>query len=176
MTEPFIGEIQVFGFNFVPTGWAQCNGALLPINSNTALFALIGVTYGGNGTTTFALPDFTDRAGCNRGQGPGLTPRVMGEAFGEAAVGLNNAQMPNHQHALTAYAQNDQTNRTAGPGAGSALTNPSSSSPFVTSTPNAAFSPSLIGTSGGGQPHENRQPYLQTNFCIALQGIFPSFD
>ena len=176
MTEPFVGEIQVFGFNFPPKGWAQCNGALLPISQNTALFALIGTLYGGDGKTTFALPNLVGRAACNQGQGPGLTNRTMGETFGEATVALTVNQMPSHQHALTLYGQPDQSRRTSGPAPGSALTNPSNGSTFVGTTPSTTFSPNLIGPAGGGQPHQNQQPYLATNICIALQGVFPSFD
>lgn len=176
MTQPFVGEIQVFGFNFAPKGWAQCNGALLPIQQNTALFALLGTTYGGNGTTTFGLPNLTGRAACNQGQGPGLTRRHMGETFGEAAVSLSAQQMPSHQHALTLYAQNDQTHRTHGPANGSALSNPGTGSTFVNSAPTTGFATDLIGMAGAGQAHQNQQPYLATNICIALEGIFPSFD
>ncbi|MDQ3511497.1 MAG: tail fiber protein [Pseudomonadota bacterium] len=176
MTQPFVGEIQVFGFNFAPRGWAQCNGALLSIAQNTALFALLGTTYGGNGTTTFALPNLMGRAACNQGQGPGLTARSMGETFGEAAVSLVAQQMPSHQHGLTLYAQSDQTRRTHEPANGSALSNPGAGKTFVDSAPTTSFAANLIGVAGAGQPHQNQQPYLATNICIALQGIFPSFD
>lgn len=176
MTQPFVGEIQVFGFNFAPRGWAQCNGALLSIPQNTALFALLGTTYGGNGTTTFALPNLIGRAACNQGQGPGLTRRTMGETFGQTAVSLTAQQMPSHQHGLTVYAQNDQTRRSHEPATGSALSNPGTGSTFVNSAPTTSFAPTLIGPAGGGQSHENQQPFLAINICIALQGIFPSFD
>ncbi|MBA3487531.1 MAG: phage tail protein [Lysobacter sp.] len=176
MTQPFVGEIQVFGFNFAPRGWAQCNGALLSIQQNTALFALLGTTYGGNGTTTFALPNLIGRAACNQGQGPGLTVRRMGETFGEAAVSLTAQQMPLHQHGLTLYAQHVQTRRTDEPANGSALSNPGTGSTFVNSAPTTSFATNLIGVAGAGQPHRNQQPYLAINICIALQGIFPSFD
>lgn len=176
MTEPFVGDIQVFGFNFAPRGWAQCNGALLSISQNTALFALLGTTYGGNGTTTFALPNLMGRAACTQGQGPGLTHRRIGETFGEAAVSLTAQQMPSHQHGLTVYAQNDQTHRTHSPANGSALSNPGAGSTFVNSAPSTSFAGNLVGQTGGGQPHQNQQPYLGTNICIALQGIFPQFS
>lgn len=176
MTEPFVGEIQAFGFNFAPRGWAQCNGALLSISQNTALFSLIGTTYGGNGTTTFALPNLMGRAACHRGQGPGLSDRGQGNAFGASSVTLSAAEMPPHQHALTLYAQPDQTVRSGEPAAGSAVSNPGTGSPFVASTPTTTFAPSLMGPTGGNQPHPNEQPYLGANFCIALQGVYPSFD
>lgn len=174
MTEPFIGEIQIFGFNFAPRGWAQCNGALLSISQNTALFALLGTTYGGNGTTTFALPNLMGRAACTQGRGPGLTPRRIGEAFGEEAASLTAQQMASHQHGLTMYALS--TKRTSSPASGSGLSNPGTGTTFVNSAPTISFASDIIGQTGEYQPHENEQPYLATNICIALQGIFPSFS
>ncbi|MDQ3287837.1 MAG: tail fiber protein [Pseudomonadota bacterium] len=176
MTEPFVGEIQAFGFDFAPKGWAQCNGALLSISQNTALFSLLGTTYGGNGTTTFALPNLVGRTACNRGHGPVLSERPQGSAFGASAVTLTAAEMPQHQHALTLYAQPDQNLRSGEPATGSAVSNPGSGSPFIASTPTTTFAPNLIGPSGGSQAHPNEQPYLGINFCIALQGIYPSFS
>lgn len=176
MTEPFVGEIQAFGFNFAPRGWAQCNGALLSISQNTALFSLLGTTYGGNGTTTFALPNLMGRAACNQGQGPGLSHRGQGNTFGASAVTLTPAQMPAHQHALTLQSQRDTTLRAGAPAAGSAVSNPTGGSPFVTTGPTTTFAPNLIGPAGDGQAHPNEQPYLGVNFCIALQGIYPSFS
>lgn len=174
MTEPFIGEIQLFGFNFAPRNWAQCNGAILSIQQNTALFSLLGTQYGGNGTTNFALPNLASRVACNQGQAPGLTARFIGETFGEQSVSLTLNQMPAHQHDLTLYSQPDTTKRASSPAAGNAVSNPAASSPFVATGPLAPFAPNL-GPTGGGQPHENQQPYLAVNFCIALQGIYPSF-
>ncbi|MEG3791932.1 tail fiber protein [Lysobacter sp. CCNWLW3] len=176
MTEPFIGEIQLFGFNFAPRGWASCNGATLAIQQNTALFSLLGTQYGGNGQTTFQLPNFANRAGCSQGPGPGLTPRDMGEVFGSNSVTLTQSTMPTHSHSLTLYNQSDASKRTNTPAAGNYLGVPTASNPFVANpTANAQFAPNMCGPTGGGQPHENRQPYLASNFCIALQGIFPSF-
>lgn len=176
MTEPYIGQIQLYGFNFPPRGWAFCNGATLPIQQNTALFSLLGTQYGGNGTTTFMLPNFSNRAACNQGQAPGLTPRTIGEAFGDASVSLTWQEMPAHNHGLNLYNQSDASKRAGAPTAGVALSVPTASVPFATGAqPNAQFSPSACGPAGGGQPHENRQPYLALNFCIALQGVFPSF-
>ena len=176
MTEPYIGEIQLFGFNFAPRNWAVCNGALLAIQQNTALFSLLGTQYGGNGTTTFALPNLAARGACNQGQAPGLTPRVIGETFGEQSVTLTTADMPSHQHGLTLYAQPDPSKRGSSPVSGNAVASPATSTPFVASGTAAAFSPNLISPTGGGQPHENQQPYLAVNFCVALQGVFPSFN
>ena len=176
MTEPFIGEIQIFGFNFAPRNWAQCAGQIMPIQQNTALFSLLGTQYGGNGTTTFALPNFQGNAACNKGQGPGLTPRDQGELFGEPSVTLTSNEMPFHQHDLTIYAQNDQAKRSESPVAGAGLVSPANSQAYApgNSAP-VQFAPNLVGVAGGGQPHQNQQPYLAMNFCIALNGVFPSF-
>lgn len=176
MTEPFVGEIQLFGFNFPPRQWAFCNGALLSIQQNTALFSLLGTYYGGNGQTTFQLPNFTGRAGCNQGAGAGLTPRTIGETFGENSVTLNQGEMPMHAHPFTVYNQNDPSKRAGSPSPGNSLAVPGLSTPYTTSgQPNVQFAPGMCGVSGGSQAHENRQPYLAANFCIALSGVFPSF-
>ncbi|NTF44596.1 microcystin-dependent protein [Rhizobium sp. AC27/96] len=176
MTQPFLGEIQLFGFNFPPYRWAFCNGATLPIQQNTALFSLLGIQYGGNGTSTFQLPNFTNRAGCNQGRGPGLTPRTAGENFGSNNITLTQAEMPAHMHSLTVFNQGDTAKRAAAPSTGAGLSLPNSSTPFLPSAqPNAQFAPNVIGIGGGSQPHENRQPYLAVNFSIALAGVFPSF-
>ncbi|GCA50147.1 microcystin-dependent protein [Mesorhizobium plurifarium] len=176
MTTPFIGEIQLFGFNFAPRGWAFCNGALLPIQQNSALFSLLGTEYGGDGHTTFQLPNFAARAACSQGTGIGLTPRVAGDTFGEAAVTLTLTQMPSHTHAFTVYNQNDPSKRAASPSTGNSLASPTSSSPFASGAePDAQFAPAMIGPAGGSQAHENQQPYLAVNFSIALAGEYPSF-
>ncbi len=178
MTEPFIGEIQIFGFNFNPRGWAFCNGATLPIQQNTALFALLGTTYGGNGQTTFQLPNFADRAGCQQGQGPGLTHRSLGEAFGTNTVTLTSTQIPVHNHGINAFSQSDVSKKSGSPSNGSALSSMGSGAakPFIAAPLNTTFAPDMIQPSAaGGQPHQNQQPYLAVNFCIALQGVFPSF-
>lgn len=179
MTTPYIGEIQIFGFNFNPRGWAFCNGATLPISQNTALFALIGTTYGGNGQTTFQLPNFAGRAACQQGQGPGLSPRTIGQAFGTSTVTLTSNQIPAHSHTAVAYSQRDPTKRSGAPsinGGLSFLSARTTAKSFVGSPVNATLAPAMMSPSqGGGLPHENRQPYLGVNFCIALQGVFPSF-
>jgi microcystin-dependent protein len=179
MTQPFIGEIQLYGFNFNPRGWAFCNGATLPISQNTALFSLIGTIYGGNGQTTFQLPNFAGRAANQQGQGPGLSPRSLGQTFGVNTVTLTANQIPAHSHNMVIYAQNNAASRASSPSAGNALSVASSSSATAfrpAGALNTAFAPSMIQPNvGGGQPHQNQQPYLGINFCIALQGIYPSF-
>ena len=176
MTEPFVGEIQLFGFNFNPRGWAFCNGALLPISQNTALFSLLGVQYGGNGMTTFALPNLTGRAACGIGQGPGLTPHSAGEAFGSSSVTLTGAEIPAHGHGGVAYSQTAPGTGSGTPVNGGGLSFLASSTAarsFASPPGNTTMAPSMIQPAGGSQPHENRQPYLAVNFCIALEGIFP---
>jgi microcystin-dependent protein len=174
MTQPYIGEIQLFGFNFNPRGWAFANGATLAIAQNTALFSLIGTIYGGNGQTTFQLPNFAGRAGCEQGNGPGLSPRTLGETFGVNTVTLTNNQIPQHNHGVNAYVPSTASTAVAN----GALSQPgiSANRPFSAGSPNTTFAPNMISPSqGGGFPHENQQPYLGVNFCIALQGIYPSF-
>ena len=178
MTEPFIGEIQLFGFNFNPRGWALCNGTTVPISQNTALFSLLGTIYGGNGQTTFQLPNFAGRASCQQGTGPTTSTRTLGETFGVNSVTLDANQIPQHNHGITAFAQSDGNKKSGSPSNNSALSSLGSGTakPFITAPLNTQFAPNMIQPSaGGGQPHQNQQPYLGVNFCIALQGIFPSF-
>lgn len=174
MTQPYIGEIQLFGFNFNPRGWAFANGATLPISQNTALFSLIGTIYGGNGTTTFQLPNFAGRAGCQLGNGPGLSPRSLGETFGVNTVTLTSNQIPQHNHGINAFAPANATVPVANGGLSQPIA--AANKTFLSSAPNTTFAPNMISPSqGGGQPHQNQQPYLGVNFCIALQGVYPSF-
>ncbi len=177
MTTPFVGEIQIFGFNFAPVGWAQCNGALLPIAQNTALFSLLGTNYGGDGRTTFQLPNFAGRAACSQGQGAGLTQRAIGEPFGTEQVTLISGQIPMHTHGLNIYHQPNTALQADVPANGYGLTGPAATEPFVPNnpTPNTTLAGAVIGVTGGNLPHENRQPLLPLNFCIALQGAFPAF-
>lgn len=177
MSDAFVGEIQIFGFAYAPFQWASCNGALLPIRQNAALFSLIGTSYGGDGKITFALPNLAGRAACSMGQGPGLSPRDLGQAFGANAVSLDAGSMPAHAHAFTIYNQPDVSKKTAVPATGSAVTSPGGGAAFIAgASPDATFNAAMIGPAGGGQPHENRQPFLALNFCIALQGEYPSFS
>ncbi len=172
MAEPFIGQIIQAGFNFAPRGYATCDGQLLSIAQNTALFSLLGTTFGGDGRVTFGLPDLRGRVPIHQGQGPGLTNRTMGEASGSETVTLISSQMPMHNHLFAA------TNVSG------ALPTPNGNFLGATSDSNVVFyrptsdgstlNPQSIGLAGGNQPHNNMQPYLVINFCIALQGIFPS--
>ena len=178
MTEPYIGEIQMFGFNFNPRGWAFCNGTTLPISQNTALFALLGTSYGGNGQTTFQLPNFAGRAGCSQGQGPAISGRALGQTFGNSTVTLSSAEAPQHTHGFSTFSQSDATRRSSTPsnGAGLSLLTAGVPKPYAAGPINTQFAPGMIAPNqAGDQPHENQQPYLGINFCMALQGIFPSF-
>ena|SRR5690349_16092940 len=169
MSEPFLAEIRVFTGNFAPKGWALCNGQLLPISQNTALFSLLGTNFGGDGKQNFALPDLRDRSPMHAGAAPGLTARALGEKGGEESVTLTLNQTPDHGHRL---------HPTTGAATSMATENAFLAAVTTTNiygppgTP-LAMSPSAIGQTGG-QPHDNRQPYLTLNFIIALQGIFPS--
>lgn len=169
MSDPFLAEIRMFGFNFAPQGWASCDGQLLPISQNNALFALLGTTYGGDGRTTFALPNLQERLPLGTGQGPGLTDRQLGETGGVAAVSLSVQEMPAHQHALAG------TSSPSGNSPAGALLSPTASGALAYRTPGAttAMAGGAIAVAGGGQPHENRPPMLSLTFCIAMQGIFP---
>ena len=169
MAEPFIGQIILVGFNFAPRGWALCNGQLLSIASNTALFSLLGTTFGGNGTTNFALPDLRGRVPIHFGMGPGLSNYTMGEAAGTESVTLISTQIPAHNHSLVA---SSATPTTADP-TGAQLP-VGSSRVYATAAAGAAMAPGSIGLTGGSQPHPNMQPYLTMNYVIATEGIFPS--
>lgn len=169
MSQPFLAEIRIVGFNFAPRGWAFCQGQILPISQNTALFSLVGTTYGGNGQTSFGLPNLQDRMPMHPGNGPSLTPRDLGEQVGNAAVTLTTAQMPAHNHSVTA---NGALANQANP-ANNVLARGRNT--FSTTLGSAvALAPSSVSAQGGGQGHNNRSPYLSMNFIIALQGIFPS--
>ena len=171
----FIGEIQIFGFNFAPLNWASCTGQLMAISQNTALFSLLGTTYGGDGKTTYALPDLKGQAACALGQGAGLSTYVLGETFGSASVALTSQEIPSHTHTANLFVQTTAANRFAAPTPNSYPVAPNNSTPFAQSqSANGTFSPKFVGPSvGGGQAHPNQQPYLVLNFSIALQGIFP---
>jgi microcystin-dependent protein len=175
MSEPFLGEIRMFGGNFAPRGWAFCNGQLLSISQNTALFSLLGTTFGGNGQTTFALPDLRGRAPMHWGQGTGLTPRTLGEASGTESVTLISTQMPAHTHALNASGAQGDAPTPSGT-VNAVLLDTSTQQPLnlYGNAPNTTMSPTAIGMAGGSQPHNNMQPYLCVSMIIALEGIFPS--
>jgi microcystin-dependent protein len=163
MSEPFLGEIKIISWNFPPKGWAFCNGQLLPINQNQALFSILGTTYGGDGMRTFGLPNLQGRTPMHVGNGI-----VLGEMGGETSHTLNISEIPAHTH-LPAGRNADPT---ASGGTGN-LWARNNASPYA-STPNTAMNPQSITIVGGNQPHENMSPYLVLNFVIALQGIFPS--
>lgn len=172
MASPFVAEIRMFGCNFPPKGNAFCNGQILAIAQNTALFSLLGTTYGGNGTTNFGLPNLQGRTVMHPGSGPGLSPRVLGEAGGSATVTLLANQSPAHSHgvivAAAADASADRTNAT-----GNVLAKPADSS-YASSGAATLMNAAAVTPVGQGLAHNNLQPYLAINFCIALQGIFPS--
>jgi len=175
MADPFVAEIRIFGFNFAPQGWAQCDGQILAISQNTALFSLLGTTYGGNGQSTFALPDLQGNAAMQHGQGPGLSLRDLGEIGGEQSVTLIISEMPAHTHTPTnakpAGGLPDPTGNMWGTSsAGKVAAN--FYAPAVGTAVN--MNPLAFGLNGGGLPHNNLMPYLVLNFCIALQGVFPS--
>ncbi|MGO4701980.1 phage tail protein [Dyella sp. 2RAB6] len=174
MSDPFTGEIQIYAFNFAPYNWAACSGQLMPIQQNTALFSLLGTTFGGNGTSNYQLPNYIGNIACGQGSGPGLTPRVMGETFGSDSVTLLSNEMPSHTHGARIYNQTDPSKRQGTPAANYALTVPDTVTPFTTTnTVNSTFPIGTIGVAGGGVAHENQQPYLTLNFCICLSGVFP---
>ena len=175
MSDQFVGEIRIVGFNFAPTGWAFCNGQLLPISQNTALFSLLGTTYGGDGRTTFALPNLQGAAPLQAGQGPGLSNYDLGQIGGEPEVTLTAAQLPLHNHSVSARAGGGDVNN---PAAGTVW-----ATAHLGKTPIKMYS-SAMGTgssmnalafaaAGGNQPHNNMPPFLTLSFVIALQGIFP---
>jgi microcystin-dependent protein len=169
MSEPFLGQISIVGFNFAPRGWAQCNGQLIPIPQNTALFALLGTTYGGNGQTNYALPDLRGRAPMSFGNGVGLTPRSLGEATGAESVTLLPGEMPTHTHVVSA--QSSRADRGNALGAQLAAT---ADATYSAAPPSSTLAAGSVTAAGGGFAHNNMQPFLTLNFIIALEGIFPA--
>jgi microcystin-dependent protein len=175
--EPFIGEIKMVGFNFNPRGYQMCNGQIISIAQNTALFSLLGTQFGGNGQTTFGLPDLRSRVPIHQGQGPGLSPYVIGEMSGAENVTLGIVHMPTHTHTATVGCQSPFTGRalSADP-AGNFLTVNDAVQDYAGGAANAQMNPGMvsIGVAGGSQPHSNLQPFTCVNFIIAVEGIFPS--
>jgi microcystin-dependent protein len=172
MADPFVAEIRIFAGNFAPKGWAFCNGQLLPLSQNTALFSLLGTTYGGDGKSTFALPDLQGRAPMHPGQGPGLSNRSLGEEVGTDTVTILEAEMPSHNHTMRADGS------TGGPlGGGANASSPVNNYLGATVKYQSSTSPQVqmapLASAGGSLPHNNLQPFLTLNFIIALQGVFP---
>ena len=173
MADPFVAEIRIFAFNFAPKGWAFCDGQLLPISQNTALFSLLLTTYGGDGKSTFALPNMQGNAPMHPGQGPGLSLHDLGEMSGSDTVTLLQTEIPLHTHAMRAH-NGDQADHQI-PGPTTSLAQSANGSAFQTTT-NANLAQlafQALSPAGGDQPHNNLMPYLTLNFCIALQGVFP---
>ena len=175
--DPFIGQIKIFGGNFAPRGYAFCDGQLLPISQNTALFSILGVTYGGDGRTTFALPDLRARAPVHPGQGPGLSAYRLGQQGGAATETLTEAELPAHTHPWDGLADtstqaspaNNSLANLPGPGRGGGVSNL-----YGPAANLVAMSPDSMDPTGGAQPHNNEQPYLALNYVIALTGVFPT--
>jgi microcystin-dependent protein len=172
MADPFVAEIRIFPFNFAPTGWAFCDGQLLSISQNTALFSLLGTTYGGNGQSTFGLPDLQGSAPMHPGQGPGLSLHDLGEIGGSETVSLLVTEIPAHTHTMKANSgdgtqPSPASNVSSGPGADRDLFW------YKNGPPNATMRADASGITGTSQPHNNMMPYLTLNFCIALQGVYP---
>lgn len=168
--DPYLGEIRIVGFNFAPKGWATCEGQLIPISQNTPLFALLGTMYGGDGKSTFALPDFAGRGPMHWGQGPGLTSRIQGEPGGTESVTLLGSEMPAHTHQLRAATQDPGDAHHVSSSASFA---PSTGGAVYHDTADTEMSEQALTPQGGSLPHQNMQPYLAMKFIIALQGIFP---
>jgi microcystin-dependent protein len=178
MSTPFMGQIEIFSFNFAPKGWAQCNGQLLPINQNQALFSLLGTMYGGNGQTTFALPDLRGRTPISFGN------NIIGTAAGTEFVTLNTQTLATHNHAMNADGTTPNANQSSPGASGSSVfgnangtitpTGSFTVTVYNPGAPNSALNPAVISNTGGNQAHENRMPFTVLNFCISLQGIFPS--
>ena len=171
MSSPFVAEVRIYPFNFAPRGWAFCDGQLLPISQNTALFSLLGTTYGGDGKSNFALPNLQGCAPMHPGQGPGLSLHDLGETGGSDTVSLLESEIPVHSHAVnaSALAATSQT-----PGANVILARSRGFAAYSATTTNLVpLSDQAIAPTGGDQPHNNLMPYLTLNFCIAMQGIYP---
>ena len=167
MSDQFVAEIRIFPFNFPPTGWAFCEGQLMPISQNTALFSLLGTTYGGDGKSTFALPDMQGNAPMQPGQGQGLSLRDLGEMSGVESITLLVSEMPFHTHAASGSDEDDNSTIPVGHAYGKL------SVAYKDAGALGQLAPQSLAIAGGGLPHNNMQPYLTLNFCIALQGIFP---
>jgi microcystin-dependent protein len=174
MAEPFVAEIRITGFNFAPTGWATCNGQIMPLAMNTALFSLLGTMYGGDGKSTFALPDLQGRAPMHWGQGPGLSDHWVGDMPGEPSVTLISSEMPAHSHTVRATTSAGKKASPAGATWGEATAAPGQQLYHNSSGATEALPWTAFATAGSTLPHNNMQPYLTLNFIIALQGVYPA--
>ena len=172
MSDPFVAEIRIFGLNFAPRGWAFCSGQLMPLSQNTALFSLVGTFYGGNGKTTFALPDLQGSAPMHPGQGPGLSLHDLGEQGGVETVTLIESEIPAHFHALNANTDNANV-QIPNPSRSLARSVNANAYKAPSGQPVVDLAPNAVSPGGGDAPHTNMQPYLALNFCIALEGIYP---
>jgi microcystin-dependent protein len=170
MADPFVAEIRIFPFNFAPKGWAWCDGQLMPLSQNTALFSLLGTTYGGDGKSNFALPDLQGRAPMHPGQGPGLSLHDLGETGGSETVTLLESEIPAHSHTLRADVLDIGDTNAVSANASLAL---SSGGTLYQNASNVNMSDNALTPAGGDQPHNNMMPYLTFYFCIALQGVYP---
>ena len=170
MADPFVAEIRIFPFNFAPTGWAFCDGQLMPISQNTALFSLLGTTYGGDGKSTFALPDLAGNVPMHPGQGPGLSLHDLGEESGSETVTLLESEIPTHFHTLQA---NLLSADLTAPSPARVMARSSGGEAYHAATSLVPMAPQSLAPAGGDFPHNNLMPYLTLNFCIALQGVFP---
>jgi len=170
VADPFVAEIRIFPFSYPPKGWAWCDGQLMPLSQNTALFSLLGTTYGGDGKSNFALPDLQGRAPMHPGRGPGLSLHDLGETGGSETVSLLQSEMPSHSHSVGA--QTVPLGGSATP-AGNTWSRPASGNLYGSGLPNASMSANALAPAGGDQPHNNMMPYLTFYFCIALQGVYP---
>ena len=172
MADPFVAEIRIFPFNFAPKGWAWCDGQLMPLSQNTALFSLLGTTYGGDGKSNFALPDLQGRTPMHWGQGPGLSLHDLGEQSGSETVTLLESEIPAHSHTMRASSDPAEA---PSPSPSSVVARPRGGSIYQTTTSSnlTGMAPEMLAPAGGDQSHNNMQPYLTFYFCIALQGVFP---
>jgi microcystin-dependent protein len=173
--DPFVAEIRIFPFNFAPKGWAFCDGQLLPLSQNTALFSLLGTTYGGDGKSTFALPDLQGSSAMHPGQGPGLSLHDLGESSGVESVTLLVSEIPAHAHGV-GFALGSDGNSTSPAGAvwAQSAAGRGNAALYQNGSPTGPVQLQSLNVAGGGLPHNNMQPYLTLNFCIALQGVFPA--
>lgn len=178
MSTPFVAEITIFAFQFAPRGWALCQGQLLPISQNTALFSLLGTMYGGDGKSTFGLPNFQGQTAVSAGQLTGGSQYFQGETTGSQTVTLLTSEMPIHNHFFNATTDRGTTTSASGnvtaTGAAGTPQQPTVGKFYSSNAPNQIMSPNELSITGGSQPHNNMQPYLTLNFCIAMQGVFPA--